>query len=251
MYPTSFQLTRRVKNCPLDPVPFHRLDFSFGSGGRFTGQGGDVTIMAFRFFVDLCFWGAAMKTFVVFLILAFLSFQPVKGQDIFVANWGIDTIAEYGMDGSTVNPSLVSLGNGVYPFGLALSGSNLFVAIQNGTIGEYGIDGSTVNAWRVSGSDWTWGVAVSGSNVFVAQENPAAIGKYSTSGAIVNPSLVPGLNFPAAIAVSGSNLFVADNGNGTIGEYGIDGSTVNASLVSGLRWSGWSCPVRIEPVCRE
>ena len=70
---------------------------------------------------------------------------------------------------------LADIGVGGYPDGIAVSGSNLFVAI-----------GSS------SGSDW--------------------IGEYTTSGGMVNASLISGFGSytPIGIAVSGSNLFVAN-----------------------------------------
>ena len=92
-----------------------------------------------------------------------------------------------------------------------------------------------MNASLVSGLNDPYGIAVSGSNLFVANDGTGTIGEYTTSGAVVNASLVSGLSEPDSIAVSGSNLFVANEGNGTIGEYNAtSGAVVNASLVSGL-----------------
>ena len=106
-----------------------------------------------------------------------------------------------------MNPSLVSgLSN---PWGLVLSGSDLFVTNENvggvagsGTIGEYTTSGTTVNPSLVSGLTGPIGVAVSGSDLFVANSDSNTTGEYTTSGATVNPSLISGLNLPGGIAVT-------------------------------------------------
>jgi DNA-binding beta-propeller fold protein YncE len=106
----------------------------------------------------------------------------------------------------------------------------------NGTVGEYGLDGSPVNASLISGLDYPVGIAISGSDLYVANgyDGNNTIGEYTTSGAVVNTSLISGLNGPWGIAVSGNDLFVANQNNGTVGEYTTSGQTVNASLISGL-----------------
>jgi glucose/arabinose dehydrogenase len=106
---------------------------------------------------------------------------------------------------------------------------------SDGTIGEYTTSGATVNASLISGLNQPFGIAVSGSNLFVTNSAGGTIGEYTTSGATVNASLIAGLNHPFGIAISGSELFVVtENGNGTIVEYTTSGATVNASLISGL-----------------
>jgi hypothetical protein len=113
------------------------------------------------------------------------------------------------------------------------------------TIGEYTTSGAVVNASLVSGLNEPYGIAVSGSDLFVvnvnySNQNPSdgTIGEYTTSGEVLNASLVSGLSQPTCIALSGSDLFVANLGDsaygGTIGEYTTSGAVVNASLVSGL-----------------
>ena len=129
--------------------------------------------------------------------------SPAQAQ-IFVANNndGTKTIGEYNLDGSTVNPSLVS---GLsLPIGLAVSGGDIFVAnAGSGTIGEYTTSGATVNASLVSGGGLGEpdGIAVSGGDIFVAWWVGSTIGEYTTTGATVNASLVSGLNGPAGLAV--------------------------------------------------
>jgi hypothetical protein len=147
-----------------------------------------------------------------------------------VANHNNGTIGEYNLDGTVVNASLISgLTNG--PEGIAISGTNLFVASYGSGVGKYSTSGAVINPTLISlGAD---GIAVSGTNLYVAN-NAGKIGKYNFDGTVVKASLISGLSLPAGIAISGTNLFVPNFGNGKIGEYGLDGSTINASLISGL-----------------
>jgi len=88
---------------------------------------------------------------------AALTPATARGQ-IFVTNYGGTTIGEYTTSGATVNASLVS---GLdEPYGIAVSGSDLFVTTENGTIGEYTTLGATVNAALASGLHFPQGIAV-------------------------------------------------------------------------------------------
>src|SRR5271157_97016 len=157
-----------------------------------------------------------------------------RGDNIFETNNSSGTIGEYTDSGATVNPSLITGLGSFGPFGIAVSGSNLFVTNAGGTIGEYTTSGATVNPSLISGFGLPLGIAVSGSNLFVTNYFSGTIGQYTTSGATVNPSLISGLSLPIGIAVSGSNLFVVNSNSNTIGEYTTSGATVNPSLISGL-----------------
>lgn len=179
------------------------------------------------------------KTYGIALALTCSLATALKAQDLYVVNSGNGngTIGEYGLDGSTVNASLVS---GLdYPYAIAISGNDLFVLnLDNETIGEYTTFGATVNASLISLLARADAIAISGNDLFVANQDDGTIGEYTTSGATVNASLISGLNYPTSIAILGNDLFVANlgngTGNGTIGEYTTSGATVNASLISGL-----------------
>jgi hypothetical protein len=154
---------------------------------------------------------------------------------IFVTNFVSGTIGEYdAVTGATINSALISGLDS--PYGLALSGKNLFVVNEGGTVGKYTTSGATVNASLISGLTIPpVGIAVSGGNLFVTDLANGTIGEYTTSGAVVNTSLVSGLNSPFGIAVSGGKLFVVNEGNGTIGVYdAVTGAVINSALVSGL-----------------
>lgn len=130
------------------------------------------------------------------LALACCLAATLKAQDIYVINVEANTLGEYGLDGSTVNASLVTSASGLgYPYGIAISGDDVFVA------------------------NW---------------DNGGTIAEYTTSGATVNASLITGLQYPCGIAIFGNDLFVTANGEGTVGEYTTSGVTINASLISGL-----------------
>jgi hypothetical protein len=72
----------------------------------------------------------------------------VKAQSLYVGSYP-HTIGDYGLDGSTVNRSLIT--GPSFVDGIAISGNDLFVAYDNGTLGEYTTSGATVNADLISG----------------------------------------------------------------------------------------------------
>lgn len=145
------------------------------------------------------------------------------------------TIYDLSLSGTVVNAIPVY---GSEPGSIALSGSNLYVAIHNANpsyIGEYSASGGIENADLISGFRnlaLSGGLAVSGSDLFVADYGTGVIGEYTTSGATVNASLVTGLVGSYTVAVSGTDLFVGSYPSDTIGEYTISGTTVNADLIS-------------------
>lgn len=163
---------------------------------------------------------------------------------IYVANNGGGNdgiIGEYTISGATINASLVSDLN--LPYGLAISGGNLYEANAAGTIGEYNLaTGAAINPALITPVvTSTVGIAISGGDIFVAGANNVIgdnnVGEYTISGAPVKTRLVSGLSEPSFLAVSGGDIYVAsyNDGNGTIGEYNAaNGATINASLVSGL-----------------
>jgi len=90
----------------------------------------------------------------------------VLGGDLFVTNFGNGTIGEYTTGGATVNASLVS-GLGAFgPDGIAASGNDLFVVVDNpdsssARIGEYNATtGATINAAFITGLNGSAGIAL-------------------------------------------------------------------------------------------
>ncbi|HEV2319176.1 MAG TPA: hypothetical protein VGV18_05465, partial [Verrucomicrobiae bacterium] len=80
------------------------------------------------------------------------------------------------------------------------------------TIGEYTDSGSTVNASLITGLLSPYGIAISGNDLFVANYLGYTVGEYTTSGSTINASLIGGLGSPYNVAISGNDLFVADAG---------------------------------------
>jgi hypothetical protein len=158
----------------------------------------------------------------------------LKAQDIYVVNYGTNTVGEYRLDGSIVNTSLIS---GLYePEGIAVSGNDLFVGngTTSGYVSEYTTSGAAVNTNLISGLNYPTFITILGDDLFVANAGSGTIGEYTLSGATVNATLITGVRYPIGLAVSGTNLFVVNELNGTIGEYTTSGATVNANLISGL-----------------
>jgi len=183
------------------------------------------------------------------IFLATLLAGQAHGQ-IYVANPNDGTVGKYHLDGTPVNASFIS--GLASPFGLALSGSNLYVATQgNGTIGVYdATSGAAINAnfIRVQNAPPPniTAIALSGNNLYVVEScgipcdaGNGSIGVYNaTTGAAINPSLVTGLFYPQGIAISGNNLYVPSQENlafGYINEYdATTGAPVDVPLISGL-----------------
>jgi len=164
-----------------------------------------------------------------------------RGQ-IFVTNWQNSTVGAYGLDGTPINPSLISGLNA--PTGIAVSGSDIFVVNggsgADGYVSEYTTAGEIVNQYLIVGLSDPQGIAVSGSDIYVANGACGEIGQYTLGapGLITssNPTLISGIGYPRGIAVSGSNLFVADSPANAINEYDITGTPLATPLVTGLQF---------------
>jgi hypothetical protein len=137
---------------------------------------------------------------VAIAVPASLCFMPITANaQIFVTIPGTfnhdGMIAEYNLDGTPINTSLVT---GLdYPQGIVASGGHLFVAnYQTSTIGECdAATGATINASLISGlpGGLTWlAVSDDGAYLFASSPNSGKIGKYTTSGAVVNAAFVSG-----------------------------------------------------------
>jgi hypothetical protein len=183
----------------------------------------------------------------------------ISGNTMFVSNWGSSTIAEYTTAGAIVSLPFITIsspGEGA-PYGIALSGNDLFVVNEGnfeqggGSIGEYNAStGAVINANFITGLNQPEGITISGNDLFVvnnADDNNAAgpltngsVGEYDVStGTAINAALVTGLNQPAAVAVLGNDLFVTSypggKSSGLVGEYdATTGATLNASFIAGL-----------------
>jgi hypothetical protein len=120
----------------------------------------------------------------------------VSGSNIFVADTDNSTVSEYTTSGTLVNSFSVA-----GAWGLAISGSNLFVATGSG-IAEYTTSGTLVNASFITGLETPGGIVVSGNNLYVAESVPGVVAEYTTSGVLEDASLITGLSRPSALAIS-------------------------------------------------
>ena len=122
-----------------------------GNGHLFVGSQGSPTV------AEYTTSGALVNSsFVNFGVYNGSEAAVVDGQGhIFIANnntYTPDKIAEFNLDGTPVNTSLIS-GSILGPFGLALDGKgDIFVtSFYKGTVGEYTTSGETINASLISG----------------------------------------------------------------------------------------------------
>ena len=126
-----------------------------------------------------------------------------SGNNLFVCNWLSGTVGQYNAtSGASINNNFIS---GLWaPSDLAISGSTLFVSVEN-NVAAYNITtGGLISSSFVSGNlGPASGLAVSLNSLFVASQAFDTIGEYdAVSGATVNSSLVTGLNSPTGIAIS-------------------------------------------------
>jgi hypothetical protein len=113
---------------------------------------------------------------------------------------------------------------------MAVSGGYLYVAQENGTIRKYTTSGTLVNASLITGLYGPWGIAISGNDLFVANGGgeSSTIGEYTTSGATLNASLVSGLDNPTGLATDGNYLYVTCWSSGNVGIYTTSGTAINS-----------------------
>jgi hypothetical protein len=103
---------------------------------------------------------------------------------------------------------------------------------QIGEIGEYTIDGKVVNS--TINDDVAFGIAVSGSNLFISHYGTTSTGSIDeeTNAGTPVASVAENLAEPQALAVSGSDVFVVDNGMILEGG-GVSGGIVEFSTSGG------------------
>jgi predicted esterase len=189
---------------------------------------------------------------IVLLTLAAIALcaVPASAAQIFVTNFDDGTIETYTTAGASVNRPLVS--NLIRPTGIAVAGSNVFVAkyfdsTGTGSIAEYTTDGQLVNAALIPVLYHPTSIAVSGNNLYVTNNgitaNSGTVNVYTTAGKLVGSGLARSLSNPVGIAVSDTKVFVVSagsggNGKGMVGEYTTAGVTVNKNLITGLNNPG-------------
>jgi hypothetical protein len=163
---------------------------------------------------------------------------PARTQgQLYVSEVG-NKVGEYNASsGAVINANFITgLSN---PLGLALSGNDLFVAVQDGlAVAEYNAtSGASINASFVTTPfAYPYGIAISAGDLFVGTNgSPNLIGEYdSTTGAAINASFIntAGQGIPYSFAISGNDLFMA-TGSANICEYNVTtGALINASFIT-------------------
>jgi hypothetical protein len=166
------------------------------------------------------------------------------GNTLFVTNNGIWISTYDATTGFPINnPFIQGLTN---PYGLLLSGNNLYVSQDFGatnSVGEYNAsNGAPINAQLiVTNPNGAYQVALSGNNLFVAGYQQRTVGEYdATTGAVINANFITGLLFPLGVAVVGNTLYVTQDGGATPGSSFIStydattGAVINANFITGL-----------------
>jgi hypothetical protein len=159
---------------------------------------------------------------------------------IFIAEAGLNgaQIGEYDTSGNTINASLVVNSSLMSVEGLAVVGSDVFIADDSGAVAEYTTSGAAANGSAIIDASLNdpIGVASDGTDAFVAAEDGNSITEFNTSGAIVN-SWSTGSLYPEYIVCSGSNLFVTGltfPSGEQVAEYSTSGTLESSALITGL-----------------
>ncbi len=136
------------------------------------------------------------------------------------------TVGKYNLDGTVVNAGLV-MGLGSTPEGIAISGTDLFLANPgNSTIGKYTTDGGIINRDFIIDVPDPRRLAVAAGVLYVSNYGAGSIGSYdAATGATLDAALITGLSGPLGIALSGDglNVFVANRDGNTIGLFPTSG----------------------------
>lgn len=184
--------------------------------------------------------------------------EDSKGQYVFVANQGSNSISVFTVDskiGLLTEISGSPFTTGAGPSGLAITGNTIFVANQGaGTVSAYNFDQATGSLTQVSGSPFSAGTSPSaldldstGKFLFVADQAANSVLAFSVSSGQL--SAVSGSPFaagtaPVNVRVAGSSVYVANSGSGNISGFSI-GSGGALAAISGSPFAAGTNPVYI------
>jgi hypothetical protein len=195
-------------------------------------------------------WRPLLRAFYPFLIaIAALWAMPrTAGAQLYVTQGGTGGfVSKYNTTtGALIKAHFITQLNG--PTGLAVSGTDLFVAIETANkVGKYNATtGAVINANFITGLHAPFfGLVLNTSarRLFVTNTTIVTntVGEYNaTTGAPINASLITGLIEPQGLAFMGPTplssvpfLFVANFGNNTVGKYDAKtGTVINASFIT-------------------
>jgi hypothetical protein len=165
----------------------------------------------------------------------------LSASDLLVANEA-GSVGKYNAStGAAINQSFIT-GTNFQPIGLALSGTDLFVAnIYNETVGKYNVTtGAAIKVPFISklAPTSSIGLGVFGTTIlFVAEEGQSKLDKYLISTGAAKAALKLKNANPYGVAVLNDDLFVTSLSAGTISEYNVKtGAVIKASFISGLNF---------------
>lgn len=162
----------------------------------------------------------------------------VSGSEFYVGSQLDGYIYKYDITpgGLSLNASEFPIDTGGYPEGLAIVGTNIYMAdYANNAVQLFSTAGSTVpRKTLITGLHQPFGLLVTGTNLYVANAGNGTVGWYTTSGQTNNAAMITGLSTPMGLATDGTNLFVSNYGDVTVGSYTLTGATNNVALISGL-----------------
>jgi hypothetical protein len=164
--------------------------------------------------------------------------------EIFISSPGVwptnvGTVGAYNLDGSVVNPALITGLNN--PQRLSVVDDKIYVANTAnyqtvGTVGLYTTTGTPLNPTLITGLHEPAGLAISGNDLLVSNSNGGGVGHYTISGTTIDPAFIPFFNhsvtMPVEMAVAGNDLFVVDMMHNAVGKFTTTGATINAVFIN-------------------
>ena len=123
--------------------------------------------------------------------------MTISGGNLFEANYFGASVGSYTTNGGTNNAALIT--GQSEPYGLAVSGTNLFLSTFANTISEYSTSGTLINASLITNLAGVNGLAISNGHLFEANRSGNTIGEYNLDGSVVNAALITGLNGPYSL----------------------------------------------------
>jgi hypothetical protein len=172
----------------------------------------------------------------ILLAAAALTITTASAQNVFVANYGLNTISEFNSSGTLITNSFASGLNS--PEGLAFDNSgNLYVANSgNNTISEFNSSGGLITGFFASGLSTPHGLAFdSGVNLYAANNN--GIWEFGPSGTLIkSPSPVTsGLSATVDLTFdSRGNLYVTMPLLNAVQEYDSRGNLIKVSPIGSV-----------------
>lgn len=157
----------------------------------------------------------------------------VDADHLYWTDWDGRQIGRANLDGSAVNPNLVT-GLPKWVGGIAVDDAHLYwTAWELGVIGRANLDGTGVDPSWITGLNQPFGIAADGQHVYWTEfaDPLATIGRATVGGAEVDRGFIALDWMAERLALGGGYLFWA---SGAIGRAALDGSGVTAGFVGGF-----------------